>query len=271
MNDYRDKAVLITGGTKGIGLSAALEFARHGAHCILTHKWGSADEDDIRRRFEEAGGRAPLIVEADAREDDDTDALLARIREEHGAIEAFVAGAAFAQVVDGLDKYSRRSFLQSIEYTTWPVVEYPRRIKAVFGAYPRYIVGLSSGGPDHFHTNYDMVAACKAAMETLLRYLAHRLRDEEVNVNTVRARFVRTDSLEATFGAEFGPFVDAIDPSLFVDVDEVGSAIFGLCSGLMDAVNGQVIMVDRGTEFFDGISMLFDKLQSKDDPRGGHA
>ncbi len=154
-----------------------------------------------------------------------------------------------------------------MEYTAWPVVEYTRKIKAVFGAYPRYVVGLSSGGPDHFHTNYDMIAACKAALETLMRYLAHRLRNEAVNVNVVRARFVRTDSLEATFGPEFAPFVDAIDPNLFVDVEEVGSAVYGLCSGLMDAVNGQVIMIDRGTEFFDGISMLFDKLHAS----GRHA
>ena len=40
----------------------------------------------------------------------------------------------------------------------------------MFGRYPRYVVGLSSGGPDAFYKNYDFVAASKAVMETLCRY-----------------------------------------------------------------------------------------------------
>ena len=38
--DYRDKVVLITGGTKGIGLACGLAFARQGAQVVLTHRWG---------------------------------------------------------------------------------------------------------------------------------------------------------------------------------------------------------------------------------------
>ena len=52
---WRDKVVLITGGTRGIGLATGLAYGRHGAHVILTHRWGSADEDEIFRLFEEAG------------------------------------------------------------------------------------------------------------------------------------------------------------------------------------------------------------------------
>jgi Aminotransferase class I and II len=47
MNDLRGKAVLITGGTMRIGLATGLAFARQGAVCTLTHKWGTASEDPL--------------------------------------------------------------------------------------------------------------------------------------------------------------------------------------------------------------------------------
>ncbi len=269
LTSYDGKVVLIAGGTKGIGLATAIEFARHSAQCIVTHKWGSADEDGIRERFAEIAAPAPLILEADIREDSDTDALLDQLHDRFDQIDVFVAAAAFSQVVGDVEKYSRRSFLKSIEYTAWPIVEYPRKIKQVFGRYPRYIIGLSSGGPDEFYTNYDMVAGCKASMESISRYMAHRLVEKAVNVNVIRARFVRTESLAATAGSQFEDFVDSHDPNMFIPAEEVASAVFGMCSGLMDAVNGQVIMIDRGTEFYDGLSSMFDRRQSTDDPVSG--
>ena len=49
INDYNGKAVLVTGGTMGIGLATGLAFGRNGAQVYLTHAWGSADEDEVRR------------------------------------------------------------------------------------------------------------------------------------------------------------------------------------------------------------------------------
>lgn len=257
------KAVLITGGTMGIGLVTGLAFGRHGARCILTHKWGTADEDDVRRRFAEAGAPPPSIVNADVSRDEDTTALLEEVHRKHERVEAFISNVSVALVVDGLESYEKRSLFKSIEYSAWPLFAYPQRIKEIFGAYPRYVVGLSSGGVDAFYQNYDYVAASKAVMETLCRYMSYRLFDEDVRVNVVRSRLVRTESLRATFGDAFEPFVERFNMKRqFIPAEEVANVVLALCSGLLDGVNGQVIMVDRGTSFFDNLMRLYGERES---------
>lgn len=265
LNDLRGKAVLITGGTMGIGLATALAFARQGAAVTMTHKWGTADEDEILRQFRAEGLRDPSIVQADVSRDEDTAALLQQIKGGHDHIEAFISNVSVALVVKGLDDYEKRSLYKSIEYSTWPMFAYTRQIKEMFGQYPRYVIGLSSGGPDAFYKNYDFVAASKAVMETLCRYMSYRLFDEDVRINVVRSRLVRTESLRATFGRDFEEFAERFNMKRqFISCEEVASAILGLCSGLMDGVNGQVIMVDRGTSFFDNLMRIYEERDSLD-------
>lgn len=269
MNDLRGKAVLITGGTKGIGLATGLAFAAQGAAVTLTNKWGSADEDDIRARFAELGAPEPMIVSADVREDEDTDDLLTLMKERHDSIEVFVSGAAFAQTVDGVDAYSRRGFVQSIEYSVWPTAEYPRRIKAAFGHYPRYVVALSSNGADSRLKNYDLVAACKSSLETLCRYMAARLIDEDVRVNVVRTLFVDTESFSATMGEDCAPFFRTLRPDLLIPLEDTAKAVLALASGMMDGVTGQTLMVDRGGEFSDNLMGLFEETPDLPSHRQG--
>ncbi|HEY5957578.1 MAG TPA: SDR family oxidoreductase [Polyangiaceae bacterium] len=271
ISDFRGKVVLITGGTRGIGLATGLAYARLGAHVTLTHKWGSADEDAIQKAFAETGGPAPDIAEADAGSPDDTQALLESIRSKHGRLDVFVSNVAFAQIVKTMEDYQKRALLRSIDYSVWPMVEYTQKAKAIFGVYPRYVIGLSSIGPDKYTANYDFVASSKSVMETLCRYLAFRLNPEGVRVNVVRAALVRTESLSATMGPECIPFIERFDPSMFVSVEEVANTIIALTSGLMDAITGQVISVDHGAPFYDNIMRLYgerDKIKLAPKPAG---
>jgi NAD(P)-dependent dehydrogenase (short-subunit alcohol dehydrogenase family) len=258
LNDVKDKAVLITGGTAGIGLATGLAFGRRGARCTLTYRWGSADEDEIRARFADAGAPEPRLVQADVKSEVDLAELLAELRASHERVEVFVSGVAAATAVGGLGDYDWRALTQSLELTAWPLFAYLRRLHAVFGSYPRYVIGLSSDGPDAYQANYDFVAASKAVLETLCRYAQAHLFHEDVRINVVRASWVLTDSLRALFGEDIEPFVRRWYPESVIPAGEVADAIVALCSGLMDAVRGQVLVVDHGATFADNLARLFD-------------
>ena len=258
LNDYTDKAVLVTGGTKGIGLAAGLAFGRAGAHLYLTHRWSSADEDAIRSAFSAAGARPPCIVEADVSVDDETVQLMELIREEHESLEALVSNVTVVPTTSGIESLARRALFKSLDYSTWPLVSYLQRSKKTFGRYPRYVVGTSTDGVTHYYEGYEYVALTKAVMEVLCRYLSRHLQDEDIRFNVVRTRNVITESALAIHGADYPEFARKYggEPH-FVQASDVGNTIFALCSGLLDAMSAQVVHVDNGGPFSDNLMRLY--------------
>ncbi len=255
---YEGRVVLVTGGTKGIGLGTALAFAAHGARAVLTHKWGSADETELRAKFAAIGAPEPLIIEADISRGEDTIALFETIKRECGRCDALISNASAAVTVQSLADLTERAFTKSMRASAWPLVEYTLTAGRVLGTYPRYVVAMSSDGPDRFTPAYDFVACGKAAMESLARYLAFRLREHDVRVNVVRSRAIKTDAFTDTFGNAFYGFLRKfVKEDWFMTVEEVADATFALCSGMFDAMTGEVVMVDRGNTFADGISVLY--------------
>ena len=257
ISNFRDRSVLVTGGTMGIGLETALAFAQRGAQCALTYKWGTADEEELRRRFDGCGAIRPLIIRADAGNWGDTEMLMDALHRNWDGVDIFISNVSVALMTQEISDYSLKGLSRTIEYSAWPMFAYTERIKETFGRYPRYVVGMSSTGPDHYSRAYDFMAASKAMMETLCRYMSYRLFDEDIRINVVRSRAVKTLALRDTFG-DFEGFARRFTrEEHYIDAKEVSNCIVALCSGLLDGVRGQVITVDRGTSFFDNLMHLY--------------
>jgi len=257
-NDLSGKAALVTGGTMGIGLACGLALGGAGAHVYLTNRWGSADESEVRDAFTAAGAPAPVILEADIGHDKDTRRVMERIGEEHDALEAFISNVCVVQPTSGIPSYNRRAMNKSLELSAWPLVSYTKAARKAFDAYPRYVVGISSDGPDVYYERYEYVALAKTVMEVLGRYMSAHLADEPVNVNMVRTRNVLTQSCLEIHGEEYPDFIRRFGgESHFVEAQEVGEVVLALCSGWLDALNGQVLNVDKGGTFSDNIMRIF--------------
>jgi NAD(P)-dependent dehydrogenase (short-subunit alcohol dehydrogenase family) len=258
LNDYKNKAVVITGGTKGIGLATGLAFGRHGAHVYLTHAWASADEDEVRQKFADVGARPPAIVEADASREGDTESLLELVAKDHDGVEMFLSNVCVVQITRGFDDLSQRALNKSLEYSAWPMVAYLQQIKKRFGKYPRYTVGTSSDGPDHYYQGYELVALSKAVMEVFAQYLVRHLAPEGALINILRTRNVITESALAVHGQEYPDFMRKYGgESHFITCEQVADTILALCSGLLDAMNGQIVNVDKGGPFSDNLMRMY--------------
>jgi NAD(P)-dependent dehydrogenase (short-subunit alcohol dehydrogenase family) len=256
--DFAGRAVIVTGGTRGLGKAIGLEFARCGATVFLTHRWGSADEDALRAEFVRAGLAPPEIIESDASDPDAARDLMRRVGE-RAPLAAIVSNVAFAKTVDSMDDLKRSSLELSLRYSAWPIVDLLQAAKVTLGTCPRYALAISTDGGAMCHPGYDLVGAAKAVLETLCRYLALRLKAEGVRVNAVRCGPLDTASLRATFGDALPHSLTAAAGNgrdLLLDPQVVGRACVALCSGLMDGVTGQVLTVDEGWSLVSPVTYL---------------
>ncbi len=260
-NDYKNKAVLVTGGTSGIGLATGLAFGRLGAQVYLTHRWGSVSNDEIFVEFEKQKCMLPIIVEADASLKKDTQSLIDTIVEKHSFIETFVSNVAFGHVSKHPSDLESRSLLTTLKYNAWPILDYLKTIKKVTGKFPRYAVGMSSRGPDTYLQGYDFIAASKAAMEALCQNLTAALIDEDIRINMLCPNTILTRSFEATFEPEFKYHLEnslgKYGDYFVLKAERVANAVLALCGGGMDDYKGQVLNLDQGACFSENLNMAY--------------
>jgi enoyl-[acyl-carrier protein] reductase III len=231
--------VFVTGGSRGIGRAIALRFARDGAKRVAIGYFRSdraAEEtaEDLR-----ALGADPTLVRGNVTSD--------RVLEEVaalGPLDVLVHNAASGVSVPALEATEK--------HWDWTVNTNARALLQLAQvAAPQMpdgssIVAISSLGAQRVLDNYTLVGTSKAALESLVRYLAVELAPA-IRVNAVSGGVVETGALDAFPNREAMLAAGAANPvGRLVEPDDIAGAVAFLCSPDARMIRGQTLIVDGG-------------------------
>lgn len=233
----RGRVVLITGGSRGIGLACASWFADRGDRVAVTYHSTPP---------EPAGAGAPFAVHCDVRDPEQVDAAFAAVEAHWGPVEVLVANAGITQdrLVVRMSEADWSAVVDTNLSGTWRVAR--RAVGPMLRAHAGRIVLVSSvsgtmGVPGQ--ANY---AAAKAGLIGLGRSLARELASRQVTVNVVAPGLVATDMLSALPEARVSAMLAAVPLGRVADPAEVASAVGFLASPSAAYVTGAVLAVDGG-------------------------
>src|SRR4029079_5561716 len=110
------------------------------------------------------------------------------------------------------------------------------------------IVAVSSLGAQRGLENYVLVGTSKAALESVVRYLAVELAPRGIRVNAVSAGVVETEALDYFPNREqmLAAPQKRTPAGRMVEPEDVAAAVAYLCSPDADMVRGHTLIVDGG-------------------------
>lgn len=178
----KNKGVLITGGSRGIGKRLALGFAAEGARLCLIAR-SKAELDLAKLEIEHAGGVA-LRVRADVRDREQVAAAVDRMRVQLGPVDILIAAAAIQGPIGPFVELDPRQWAETVEINLMGVVHacqvvLPQMIERRSGK----IIVISGGGSAYARPNFTAYAASKTAVVRLVETLAEEVRDYNIQVN----------------------------------------------------------------------------------------
>ncbi|HEV7891752.1 MAG TPA: SDR family NAD(P)-dependent oxidoreductase [Pyrinomonadaceae bacterium] len=188
--DWKEKVVLITGASSGIGRALALELGKRGARVGLTAR--RADElSKVAEEVSRAGGQA-LALPADVRRAEDIDGVAERVREKWGRVDVLVANAGMTSTTAG----TKLDAGEAGDVITINVIGVVNSVAAVLPDMLKrgegHLVAISSLASYRGMPKSGAYSASKAAVSTFFESMRVDLRSSGVAVTTIHPGFVRT-------------------------------------------------------------------------------
>jgi len=227
------RVVLITGGSKGIGLACAQHFASLGDKVAITYN-STKPSDDF------------FSVKCDVTSQVEVDAAFSAVEEKFGAVQVLVSNAGVTKDLLLL-RMSESDFTSVIDANLTGAYRVCKRatqgmLRARSGRIilMSSVVGLlGSAG----QANY---AASKSGLVGLARSLARELGSRSITVNVVAPGPVETDMTAALTDEQRAKMIDAVPLGRTATPQEIAGVVAFLASQDAAYITGAVIPVDGG-------------------------
>lgn len=247
-----NKLAIITGGSRGLGKSAALALARDGVDVILTYHSNAGAAQEVVAEIEGMGARAAAL-QLDTGKASSFAAFADRLKE---VLAATWQRSDLDFLVNNAGIGVHASFAETTEEQFDTL--YNIHVKGVFFltqqllpliAQGGRILNVSSGLTRFALPGYAAYASMKGAVEVLTRYLAKELGERGIAVNTIAPGAIETDFGGGTVrdNANVNAFIASQTALGRVGLpDDIGGAIAGLLNEHSRWVNAQRIEVSGG-------------------------
>ena len=234
---------LVVGGTKGIGRAVSLLLGRLGpVFANYAH-----DADAAAKLTAEAAGLGLPIetVAADVSAKQGVDDLVDHVVRQAGHIDVIVFCAVDAHLVGALDVTEDR-FWQVLRTNTAPFLWLGQRLAQVADG-PARLIGLTSPFSRRYVEGYGAIGPSKAALESLVVYLASELAGRQITVNAVSGGLVDTDLLRASVPeAALASVARRTPVGRIGQPEDLASLVAWLAAPATEWMTGQVVTMDGG-------------------------
>jgi 3-oxoacyl-[acyl-carrier protein] reductase len=236
------RAVVVTGGTRGIGKGIASVFARNGARVLITGR----DDELGRTAADELSGEVSFL-QADTANREDCRRMAGIAEERLGGVDVLCANA-------GIFPDSRLEDMSEDDLDAVLAVNLKGTILAVQACLPalrrsgrgRVILTSSITGPITGFPGWTAYGASKAGQLGFMRTAAIELASSAITVNAILPGNIATEGL-ASLGPEYAAGMTAAIPLRRLgSVDDIGYAALFFATDEAAYISGQTIVVDGG-------------------------
>lgn len=243
--DMRDRVVLVTGGTKGIGAGIVQRFLGWGAQVMTC---GRSEPDDLPT----AGDRSAAFVAADVRDPDQADALVDATVERFGRIDVVVNNAGGAPPADAATASPR--FSESIvRLNLLAPLQVAQRAHHHFAGRPAQdpgvVINIASVSATRPSPGTAVYGAAKAGLLSLTQSLAVEWAPR-TRVVAIVAGLILTEQAELHYGDEdsVARVAATVPLGRLGTPEDLAQACRWLASPLSSYVSGSAIWLHGGGE-----------------------
>ena len=234
-------SVFVTGGSRGIGRAIALRFAELGAARVgIGYLRNDQAAEETAEALRSAGAEALLFR--------------GNVSSERVLAEVAAAGPWSVAVHSAATGVIRSALETEDKHWDWTMNANAKAFlsltRAVAPTMPEgsSIVAISSLGSFRVLENYVLVGTSKAALESLVRYLAVELASKGIRVNAVSGGVVETQALDHFPNREqMVEMARTRTPAgRMVTPEDIADVVVLLCSPGSEMIRGQTLIVDGG-------------------------
>ncbi|XP_063365236.1 uncharacterized oxidoreductase TM_0325-like [Cydia amplana] len=244
--DFKNKVVIITGGSSGIGAETAIQFAKLSAKVVIVGR----NEEKLKKVAEQcyqAQGIKSLIIKADLTNDSEVKNIVEETIKHFGQIDVLVNNAgivAHTKIQNGVEDFDRvfSTNLRSVYLLTSLAV--PHLIKTKGN-----IVNISSVAGQKLFPNLTVYCMSKAALDVFTKGLAKELAPSGVRANGVSPGPVKTDILVHA-GLDEAAIVENWERSSLLGKicvsRDIADMVLYLASDKANSITGSINVIDNG-------------------------